>query len=107
MIQVYVPNVSSVSDVCCMRYHLDVVYTCMLHAYVKCFQVFHTSVASVVSGRCICLQWFSIVFRVFFASVLDTCFKCFICLLLYVAIIVSGCFKSRSSVAHRMRVGSG
>jgi hypothetical protein len=35
MVQVYVPNVSSVSDVCCKCFHLDVTYTCMLHAYVK------------------------------------------------------------------------
>jgi hypothetical protein len=32
-------------------------------------------------------------------SVLDTCFKCFIYLQMYVANVSSGCFKSRSSVA--------
>jgi hypothetical protein len=50
----------------------------------------------------ICLQWFSIVF----ANVSNACFKCFICLFLYVAIVASGCFKSRSSVVHGMCVGS-
>jgi hypothetical protein len=65
MFQVYVPNVSSVSDVCCKCFHLDVakvnldaVYTCMLQVYV----VFHTYVASVSSGYCICLQVFLGVF---------------------------------------------
>ena len=55
--------------------------------------MFHTYVVSVLSGCCICLQWFSSVFQVGFASVSDVCFKCFICLLLYVASIVSVCSK--------------
>jgi hypothetical protein len=46
-------------------------------------------------------------FQVFSVSVLDICFKCFICLQTYVASIASECFKSRSSVAHLMRVESG
>jgi hypothetical protein len=53
---------------------------------------------------------FVMVFKYFldvFVSVSDACFKCFICLLLYVTTVVSGCFKSRSGVAHEMRVGSG
>jgi len=41
-----------------------------------------------------------------FASVLDACFKCFICLLLYVVIIASGFFKNRSGVVHGIRVVS-
>jgi hypothetical protein len=52
---------------------------------------------------------FAMVFKCFsgvFASVSDACFKCFIYLLLYVATVVSGCFKNRSRVAHGMRVGS-
>jgi hypothetical protein len=72
----------------------------------KCFQVFYTYV-------CKCFIWmlhmFVMVFKCFsgvFTGVLDICFKCFICLGLYVATIVSGCFKSRSSVAHGMRVRS-
>jgi hypothetical protein len=50
---------------------------------------------------------FTIVFKYFlgvFAIVSNTCFKCFIWLLLYIAIVVSGCFKSRSGVAHGIRV---
>jgi hypothetical protein len=39
------------------------------------------------------------VFHVFFASVLDACFDCFIYLQAYVASVVSGCFKRRSDVA--------
>jgi hypothetical protein len=56
------------------------------------------------------LHMFAMVFKCFsvvFASVSGACFKCFICLLLYVATVTSECFKSRSDVAHRMRVGSG
>jgi hypothetical protein len=48
-------------------------------------QVFYLDVAYV-------LQWFSCVL----ASVLDACFKCFIYLQTYIAIVVSRCFKSRS-----------
>ena len=42
-----------------------------------------------------------------FASVSDVCFKCFICLLLYVTTVASACFKSISVIAHGMHVGSG
>jgi hypothetical protein len=46
-------------------------------------------------------------FSSIFASVLDVCFKCFICLFfLYVATIVFGYFKSRSGVAHEMHVAT-
>ena len=42
-----------------------------------------------------------------FASVLDACFKCFICLQMYVARVASECFKTKSGVAHvAMRVRS-
>jgi hypothetical protein len=47
------------------------------------------------------------VFSRIFASVSDVFFKCFICLLLHVASGTSEYFKSRSGVAHVMRVGSG
>jgi hypothetical protein len=40
------------------------------------------------------------VFLVFFASISDACFKCFICLQTYVANASSGCFKSILGVAH-------
>jgi hypothetical protein len=85
----------------------DVVYTCMLRTYVLSVLRFHTYV-------CKCFIWmlymFAMVFKCFsgvFTSVSDDCFKCFICLLLYVATIVSGCFKSKSGVAHEMHVESG
>jgi hypothetical protein len=45
--------------------------------------MFHTYVVSVLYGCCICLQWFSIVFKCF-ASVADACckyFSCFVCML--------------------------
>ena len=34
-----------------------------------------------------------------FVSVLDACFKCFICLQTYVINVLSGCFQNRSGVA--------
>ena len=61
-----------------------------------CLQVFHVDIAYICNG----FQVFSDIFT----SVSDACFKCFISLLLYVAF---ACFKSRSSVAHEVRVGSG
>ena len=64
-----------------------------------CLQVFHLDAVYVCNG----FQMFSDVF----ASVSDACFKSFIYLLLYVATVASGCFKNKSGVAHRMRVGSG
>jgi hypothetical protein len=45
--------------------------------------MFHTYVVSILFRCCVYLQWFSSVSQVFFISVLDTCFKCFICLRLY------------------------
>ena len=62
--------------------------------------MFYTYVASVLSGCCI---YFAMAFQVFsgvFASVSDACFKCFICLQMYVANVLFGSFRSRSSVAH-------
>jgi hypothetical protein len=64
-----------------------------------CLQVFSLDVAYVCNG-------FQMLLGIF-ASVLDACFKFFICLLLYIATVVSGCFKSRSNVAYEMRVESG
>jgi hypothetical protein len=66
--------------------NLDVSYTCMLQAYVSMVR------------KC---------FLGVFASVSYTCFKCSICLFLYVATVASEYLKSRSGVAHRMHVGSG
>jgi hypothetical protein len=48
----------------------------------------------------------AMVFKCFFANVSDACFKCFICLPIYVAIVASGYFKSVSDVAHGTHVGS-
>jgi hypothetical protein len=39
------------------------------------------------------------VFSGIFASVLDACFKCFICLQTYVASVASECFKSKLGIA--------
>jgi hypothetical protein len=61
---------------------------------------------SVSSGCCICLQWFSNVFQTFSQVFHTLVLKCFICLLLYVATVASGCFKSRTCVTHGMHVGS-
>ena len=61
--------------------------------------MFHTYVASVLSRCCVC---FTMVFNEFsgvFASVLDACFKCSICLQTYIASVASRHFKSRSGVA--------
>jgi hypothetical protein len=75
MFQVYVPSFSSLSDVCCKYFHLDVAkvdldvaYTCMLQMYFssgfRCFkhllEVFYLDVAYVCNG-----------FQVFFGSTFD------------------------------------
>jgi hypothetical protein len=92
MLQAYVPNVSSVfSDVCCKC----VIW--MLH-------MFHMYIACVLSRYYVCLQWFLSVFFTCFCS--DTCFKCFICLLM-LQVFASRCFKSRLCIAYRIRVESG
>jgi hypothetical protein len=59
-------------------------FTHMLHAFLfRC---------------CVWLQWFSSVFRCFL-SASEACFKYFNCLQMYVAIVIFGCFKSKSGVA--------
>jgi hypothetical protein len=73
MLQVYVPNVSSVfSD------YVASVFISMLH-------MFRTYVASVLSGCCICFAMVFYVFSGVFSNVLDACFKCFIYPQTYVA----------------------
>jgi hypothetical protein len=64
-----------------------------------CLQVFHLDIAYV----CNCFQMFLGVFTI----VSDSCFKCFIYLILYVATIIYTCFKCRSGVVHRMCIESG
>jgi len=86
------------------KYFLDI-FANVSDACFKCFIYLLLYVATVASGYCICLQWFLNVLGVF-ASVSNACFNYFICLLLYVATVTSVCFKSRSDVIHRMRVGS-
>jgi hypothetical protein len=54
-------------------------------------------VAIVVHVCCKCLsQRFICFFNTYVVSVSDAYLKCFICFLLYVASVVSGCFKCRS-----------
>ena len=78
-----------------------------MHVVSICFKCFIRMFASVSSGCCICLQWFSNVFQSFsqvfqtFVSSVSSVF------FLYVATVASGCFKSRSGVVHGMHVGSG
>ena len=48
---------------------------------------------------CCKLLFLSFVFQTYVASVLDICFKRFVCPLTYVTSVVSGCLKSRSGVA--------
>jgi hypothetical protein len=66
------------------------------------FQVFHTYVANVSWGCCICLQWLHMCFQVFLVF-----YKCFRHMLqvfqlfrMYVASVSSGGCRSRSGVAH-------
>ena len=82
----YVPNISSVSNICCKYFHLDVAKVDLDITYVcNGFQVF-----------------LGIFFKCF-----RRMFQVFHLCSLYVATVASGCFKSRSGVAHGMRVGSG
>jgi hypothetical protein len=81
------------ADVCYKRVYLDVAYV----SHIRC-KHFYLDVAFVCNG-----------FQVFlgvFASVLEACFKCFICLQIHVASIASVCFKGRSDIVHAMRVGT-
>jgi hypothetical protein len=87
MLQEFVSNVSS--DVRCKHVYLDVAYI-----FTRMVKVFYLDVA-----------YDRNVFLSVFANVSDTCFKCFFCLL-YVASVVCECFKSRSGIAHEIRVGS-
>jgi hypothetical protein len=83
-------------------------YGCCIYMHIVsvCFKCFIRIFANISSGYCISLQLFSNVFRRFRKCFIYL-FKCFICLLLYVANIVSECFKNRSGVVHGMCVQSG
>ena len=83
----YVLNVSSILDVCCKCFHLDVaivdldfcIYMHVASVCFKCFRCFHTSVTSVSFRCCICLKYLSSAFSRCFASVSDVSCKCFNC----------------------------
>jgi hypothetical protein len=84
MLQAFVQNVASVSDVCCSK---CIIW--MLH-------MFHTHVASVLSECCIC---FTHMLRVLYMDVAyvsqicvaTICFKCFICVRRMLHLSVSCC----------------
>jgi hypothetical protein len=88
-------NVASVLSGCCKNRSRCCIYMHVASICFKCFQVFHTYV-------CKCFIWILHMSAMFFRRFR----KCFICLLLYVATVASGCFKSRSGIAHEMHVGS-
>jgi hypothetical protein len=73
-------------------FRLGVAY--VSHLCCKCFiwvlHMFHTYIASVSSGRCICFQ------HIF----LDICYKCLNCFWTYDANVSSRCCKSRSGVVY-------
>jgi hypothetical protein len=75
-------------DVCCKCFYLDVAYV-FTHMFAS---VFVRMLHMFCNG-------FSSIFR-FFASVSDTCFKCFIFLQTHVAKVLSRYFKSRSGVVY-------
>jgi hypothetical protein len=91
ILQMSVFNVSFV-----FQMHVANVFIWMLH-------MFHTYVASVLSGCCVCFAMFFKCLLGVCASISDACFKCFICLQTYISNAVSGCFKSRSGVLHMLQ----
>ena len=80
-------NIASVLSGCCIYMHVASI--CF-----KCFQLFYTYVYKYFIWM---LHMFAMVFKCFsgvFVSVSNAYFKCFICLLLYIATVISECFKS-------------
>jgi hypothetical protein len=73
-------DVAYISHICCKYFYLDVAY--ISHICCKCF---YLNVAYVCND-------FQVFFRCF-----RSMFQVFICLLLYVTSVVSGCYKSRSN----------
>jgi hypothetical protein len=105
MFHLFQTYVASVLSKCCKSKSGCCLYMHVAGICFKWFLVFYTYV-------CKCFIWmlhiFAMIFKYFFrcfASVSNTCFKCFICLLLYIATVAFGCFKSRSGVTHGMCVG--
>ena len=101
----YVAHVLMVVHVCCKRLFqmFYLFFKCMLQVCLSrcciCFthmlQVFYLHVAYVCNGFQVFLQ----VFQTYVLSILCVFIVCFNCCI--------WCFKSRSRVAHEMRVGSG
>jgi hypothetical protein len=76
---------------------LQWLYTYVSSVCSKCFILFSRRMfASVSSECCICFHTYIKCFQVFFSSVSYACFELF---RTYVASVLSGCFKSRSSIA--------
>jgi hypothetical protein len=77
---------------------LSVFQTYVASVFIRCCIYFRIYVASVLSVCCVYLQWF----QVFFCKCFIRMFQVFHLSFLFV---VSEYFKSRSDVAHRIRVG--
>jgi hypothetical protein len=75
-------------DACCNCVYLDVAYV----SHICCMYFIRT--------LCIVAMVFKCVFLVCFSSVSESCFKCFICLQMYVAIVASRCFKVDQRCLH-------
>jgi hypothetical protein len=92
MFQQYVPKCSI-----CFNLLLQQVFLCykMQVCLFQCYIYFHTYDASVLTGCCVCLQWFQVFFRCF-------C-RCFGCMFYLFSDICCNCcfwmFQTRSSVA--------
>jgi hypothetical protein len=114
--------VASVSDGCCKSRSGCCICcngcTCMLLVSQIFICVFRRILQVCLYGCCICFTYilqvfYCVLLQLFFTfsgvflNVLEVCFKCFIYLQTYIASVVSECFKSRSGVAHGMRVGRG
>ena len=88
MFQVSVPNVSFIFQ------------TYVVSMFIWMFHIFHTYVASVLSGCCICLQLYFKCFSCVFASISDACFECFGCFIRILQVfyldvkIDRGCLKA-------------
>ena len=72
-------------------FHLFV-QTYFASVFIWMLHMFHTYVASILSGCCVYFAMISSVFSRF-SSVSNACFKCFICFQTYVTCVLSGCGK--------------
>jgi hypothetical protein len=118
--------VACVSSECCkidlVLHMLQWICTCVASIYFKrMLQVFHLDVAyvaaainvccksvfpnvSVVSSRCrICCSGYTRMLQLYvlnFSPILDRCCKCFICILLYVVVVIHICCKRMFQLLH-------